>query len=459
MIAGINPAVHAAAHLVTLRLMQSLAGGSLVALLAAVVLARPHHNARTRFAIWFSSLIAIAAVPLITGEWLWNAQTLIGQPVLRVPDSWALYLFGAWAVTAASLLLGVARSLVHLRGIRKSCVEIDTAVLEPSIRETLGRHRLRRNVVLCMSTKVRVPTALGLMNPAIVIPEWLIQELSPEELKQILLHELAHLHRWDDWTNLAQQLIKAIFFFHPAVWWIERKVALEREMACDDAVLSETNSPRMYAECLAKLAEKSFVRRSVVLAQAALGKVRQTTLRVTRILDPDRRSAPSRSFAPAVSLVAVFAIGCGVWSAQASRVIVFDSGTAPKTINAAAYHESPFAVRDFQVSTVPGMATSSQLPKVIPAKLSLRTLASRRSSGVAKAHPRPVHRPASSMQLLHSASAKIADVPVTETIFVVIQNREPDPEGGYAYQIQMWRLTVFRTVVGPTDTQISRKQI
>ena len=459
MIAGMNPALHAAAHLVTLRVMQSLAVGSLVALLAAVVLARPHHNARTRFAVWFSSLIAIAAAPLITGEWLWNAQASIGQPVVRVPDSWALYVFGAWAVTAAWLLLGVARSLAHLRSIRNSCVEIDTAVLDPSTRETLDLHRVGRDVVLCTSTEVRVPTALGLMNPAVVIPDWLLHELSSEELNQILLHELAHLRRWDDWTNLAQQLIKAIFFFHPAVWWIERQVALEREMACDDAVLSETNSPRLYAECLAKLAEKSFVRRSVVLAQAALGKMRQTTLRVTRILDPHRRSSTSRSFAPAVSLVAVFAIGCGVWSAQASKLIAFDSGTPSQSMNAAAYHESQIPVRDFQVSTVPAIARSSNLPGVTPAKLNLRTSTGTRSSDVVKARSRMVHRPATSMQLLRSASAKTADVPMTETILVVIENHHPDPASGSGYQIQMWRLTVFRSVVGSSDIQIPQKQI
>jgi beta-lactamase regulating signal transducer with metallopeptidase domain len=71
------------------------------------------------------------------------------------------------------------------------------------------------------------------------------------------LHELAHLRRYDDWTNLAQKLVKALFFFHPAVWWIEKQVSLEREMACDDAVLAETASPRAYAECLAHLAEKT----------------------------------------------------------------------------------------------------------------------------------------------------------------------------------------------------------
>lgn len=458
MIAGADLALHVAAHLVTLRVMQSLAGGSLVALLAAVVLARSRYSAPTRFAVWFAALVAIAAVPAIAGGWVWTSTVVSGQPAVIVPDSWALYLLGAWVIISAWLLAGVARSLLHLRSIRKSCVEIDTSTLDPSIRETLGRHQVRRDVVLCVSTKVPVPTALGLMNPAVVIPDWLMHELSSEELNQILLHELAHLRRWDDWTNLAQQLIKAIFFFHPAVWWIEGKVALEREMACDEAVLAETSSPRLYAECLAKLAEKTFIQRSVVLAQAALGKLRQTTLRVTRILDP-HRSVTRRSFTPAVSLVAVFAIGCGVWSARASRLIAFES-TPAQTINAAIYRESPTPVRDFGVSAVPAIARSSQWPGVTPATLSLRAVSGKHSANGVKAHSGPVHRRANSMQLLHSTSARTADIPVTETVFVVIENHDSDPAGSSGYQIQMWQLTVFHTtVVDSIESQISRKQI
>src|SRR5690349_23064313 len=67
--------------------------------------------------------------------------------------------------------------------LRKSCVEIDSAGLDPAIRETLERHRGRRHVVLCTSPKVRVPTALGLFNPAIVIPDWLRSEEHTSELQ------------------------------------------------------------------------------------------------------------------------------------------------------------------------------------------------------------------------------------------------------------------------------------
>ena len=114
------------------------------------------------------------------------------------------------------------------------------------------------------------------------------QELSVEELKVVLLHEAAHLQRWDDWTNLTQKVFRAVFFFHPVVWWLEGKLALEREMACDDLVVATTSSPRAYAECLVALAEKSFGRRNLALAQAAVSRVRHTSLRIRQILDRKR---------------------------------------------------------------------------------------------------------------------------------------------------------------------------
>ncbi len=152
-----------------------------------------------------------------------------------------------------------------------------------------------------------------------------MQELSAAELNQIFLHELAHLRRRDDWTNLAQQFVRAIFFFHPAVWWIENNASLEREIACDDAVLAETASPRAYAECLAHLAERSFVQRSVALAQAAIGRIRQTSSRVARILDVNRAKSTQRNWKPAVSLVAAFSFACVVSVSRAPQLIAFES--------------------------------------------------------------------------------------------------------------------------------------
>src|SRR6202008_1151455 len=115
--------------------------------------------------------------------------------------------------------------------------------LHESVQKTLREFKSTRTATLCVSDDLRMPTAIGFVKPLVLIPSWAMKELSETELNAILLHELAHLRRWDDCTNLAQKVLRAVFFFHPAVWWVEGRLSLEREMACDDIVLAHTRNP------------------------------------------------------------------------------------------------------------------------------------------------------------------------------------------------------------------------
>ena len=161
----------------------------------------------------------------------------------------------------------------------------------------------------------------------IVIPTWALRELPAEELNIILLHEFAHLRRWDDWTNLLQKVVRAVFLFHPAVWWIDSRLALEREMACDDAVLAETANPHGYAKCLIGLLEKSFARRGWTMAQAAVHRAREASLRVAQILDA-RRSHAGHVWKPALGIVAAFSLVCLVLVPRVPEFVSFDRARA-----------------------------------------------------------------------------------------------------------------------------------
>lgn len=465
------------------QMVECLVEGTLIAIFAGVVLgAMRRQNSGTRFAVWFSALMAIAALPICSGSWLAHAGGVpiqpTSHPAITLPAAWALYVVAAWAVIAFCLLVGVGRGLWYLHILRKSCVPVDPRSLDERVRETLDRKSARR-VTLCTSRLVQVPTAIGLMKPLVVIPGWVLRELSTDELNQVVLHELAHLRRWDDWTNLAQKIVKAIFFFHPAVWWIEKKVSLEREMACDDAVLAETASPRAYAECLTHLAEKTLIQRSVVLAQAALGRIRQTSLRVAQILETRRPAATKHAWRTATLLVAGFAFVCVVGISRTPKLVAFsDQGRSPvaspvvaaftphaeSEVRAPGTSKPTLVAANARSQSANGQAISANWnTRDIPRGFEQRDVegSERSSKGRASTAASTTERRAGSM--VHNANIRVTDahrarVAVTETFFVVVEDGANGSANQPGYQIQIWRVTVLRSVVSSESNRIPPKQ-
>jgi hypothetical protein len=225
-------------------------------------------------------------------------------------------------------LARVALATIQVRRLRAEATSVDIQSLHADLRTLIAELQRSRPVSLLVSRQLEVPTAIGFRKPAIILPVWLLESTPPEELKYILLHELAHLWRRDDWTNLAQKVLQALLFFLPSVWWIERRLSLDREMACDDAVLAHSGTPRGYAECLAHVAERSFLRRQLALAQAAVGRLRQLTTRVTMILDPNRPRA-THLWKPAIPIVIVLA-GLSALPASLTPSFIGFADSAPK---------------------------------------------------------------------------------------------------------------------------------
>ena len=247
------------------------------------------------------------------------------------------------------------------------------------------------------------------------------------------------MRRWDDWTNLAQQIVKALFFFHPAVWWIERKIALEREMACDDAVLAETESPREYAECLAHLAEMSFVQRGIALAQALIGRIAQTSERVAQILDVNRPKGNARAWKPVISAVVGVGVLCSVLTARAPELVGFDKGT-PNEIELANSLADRVSVPATNAKLIQRSTPAWTNAKAVPAKLSRRPVP---RNPIANA-TRPVTRHYEvASNLIRLSALKPQSTPMSETVFVMIESRELGPGDAEVYRIQMWHVTVL----------------
>jgi beta-lactamase regulating signal transducer with metallopeptidase domain len=312
-------------EIVAERALNSIPAGLLIASLAWIGLrAFKKQDSAIRFAVWFLALVGIAAVPFVPtfGGSAGVPSALHARVTL--PAAWADAIFCLWVAVVGLVALRLCVGIWKLRSLKRHAAPIAFSDLPVEAQQAIAEFRASRPVEVCSSTRVRIPTALGFFRPTVLLPEWAVIDLSEQDLTAVILHELAHLHRKDDWTNLAQKFLGALFFFHPAVWWVERRLALEREMACDELVLAKTGNRYAYAECLVSLAEKSFARHGIALAQALIGHATSTALRLARILDPSRAATP-RSYAPALTFASAVLVLCVAVAPGGPRLIAFQN--------------------------------------------------------------------------------------------------------------------------------------
>jgi beta-lactamase regulating signal transducer with metallopeptidase domain len=238
----------------------------------------------------------VTAAPLTrwarVSEWLESrgSRSWITRWSLNLPGRWAVGGLALGLLVAAGLLLRLAHQYWLLRVLKRSSTPPDAAtqdVFEQVRRDT----QLDRPVRLVVHEDAPVPLALGFAAPAVVLPADLPETVPASELRQILRHELAHLARRDDWANLCQQTLRALLFFHPAVWMLSRRLTVEREIACDDQVIASASTPREYALLLCEFAGRQGGHPSVA-ASAAWSQPSQLKERIHMLLNPDRNASP-----------------------------------------------------------------------------------------------------------------------------------------------------------------------
>jgi bla regulator protein BlaR1 len=105
------------------------------------------------------------------------------------------------------------------------------------------------------SPVLREPGVFGVFRPVLLLPEGMAEELSKPEWEAILAHELCHARCYDNLTAAIYMLVETIFWFHPLVWWLGKRLVVEREFACDEEVLRSGSEPRVYAEGILKVCE------------------------------------------------------------------------------------------------------------------------------------------------------------------------------------------------------------
>lgn len=344
-------------------LVASLWQGLALTMLAGCALRLlPGLSAAARAHLWAVVLLVSAALPLAsllpssatpTHPALWHAGQLAASGVVPL-------LIALWLAASTFRLAQLMASALRLRRILRGAQPVATT---PAIQALLRSSP--RPATLCTSPGIDRPGIAGFSRPRILVPPALLAVLSQADLTHLLLHEREHLQRHDDWINLLGQLTLVVFPLNPVFPWLNRRLAQEREHACDDGVLRATAAPRAYAACLARVAESSLgsvVHRGLTLAIGLLGgadRRPQLTRRVERIL-----AAPPRSFSRNQTRLAIGAIGAALLSgaavlARTPELVSFTPLSAPSTFQAAAGNALSLPMSpNFDASATPGASTT-----------------------------------------------------------------------------------------------------
>ena len=187
---------------------------------------------------------------------------------------------------------------------------------------TLG---LRRTIVLLESCLAEVPVVIGYFRPVILLPLGLLAGLETEQVEAILIHELAHIRRYDYLVNVMQSLVEGLLFYHPAVWWVGSVMRGEREHSCDDIVVALQGDARGYAVTLARLELSRGAMREPMLA-ATGGNLMKRVHRLMQQPEGPRVAVPLVS---AMVLLATATVALAAWQSQTQTQTPTKTQTPP----------------------------------------------------------------------------------------------------------------------------------
>ena len=166
---------------------------------------------------------------------------------------------------------------LRTQGLHKA--DIDLKLFVKKIAAHLG---IKQEVKVYVSELVKSPLTVGFLKPIILIPLANINQLTTEQMEAVLLHELAHIKRFDYLLNLLLTCIETVLFFNPFTLLLSKAIKKERENSCDDWVLQFQYNPTTYAEALLRIA---YLQQSTpAMAMAALGDKNDLLSRIKRMV-------------------------------------------------------------------------------------------------------------------------------------------------------------------------------
>lgn len=178
------------------------------------------------------------------------ANFLSWRSWLNASLSWMVL---AWSIGVAVLFVRLLGGWAETQYCKNRYVTPPDEAIQQSFDGLLDRLEIKDTVRLFQSTRVTVPMVVGWLKPVVLLPMSVLVGLSPSQVTAILAHELAHIRRHDYLINFFQVLVEMVLFYHPAVWWVSRRIRAEREFCCDDMVVSVCGDVANYARALTVL--------------------------------------------------------------------------------------------------------------------------------------------------------------------------------------------------------------
>jgi beta-lactamase regulating signal transducer with metallopeptidase domain len=212
-----------------------------------------------------------------------------------------------WLGVVCLLALRVACGLLVLELLRRRSLSALPAEIVERCLALQRRLGISRVVRYCECRLVTVPSVIGFLRPIVLLPIRALTGLSAEQLEAVIAHELAHIKRFDVVVNFLQVVVETLFFFHPAVWWLNKRIRADREDCCDDVAIAACGRKVDYVRALALM---EGWRGTPELSMAATGG--DVAGRVARLLGMNRQKKEARSagvFTAALVLAAALTAG------------------------------------------------------------------------------------------------------------------------------------------------------
>jgi TonB family protein len=278
--------------------------------------------------------VALAAILLlITGEVVAPAW-LVKAPLITISTTAAAVGPATTARTSFASIAVIAIGLLWLAGV---AVMLVRAIVG---RRTLAITRRQSTAAESISgvdvriADVQTPILSGLRRPAILLP-LAASDWTDDQRRMVVTHELTHFRQGDVWTNFLAQMLRAVFWFHPAVWMLIARLSREQELTCDEAVVASGHSPHDYAAFL--LAAVRGLKSHDLLACSMAGSgAKSLKQRFASLLDPTPRRPMGRRVVALLAVVGLAAVSLSVvrpvWAQTKEKIYKVGPGVTPPKV-------------------------------------------------------------------------------------------------------------------------------